>query len=213
MPSRPTSIESSCTEVTDPMHISKRSIYDLESNIRPPNSSQDVALRVEIKDSTTKPLTSHSHSHKPTTTPPKVHATTNQPPPTPDTTPIKSTKRAHSTTLPPETPTHTSPLTHKRRLTPTHHFSPSQSPCRRLMRSTPTPKFSILYTPPPPKEVSISGMELKRAAESILRQVDWSEVEEDVASNRCGGTYRRIIRNVLQERIDELVEREEATMK
>ena len=56
-------------------------------------------------------------------------------------------------------------------------------------------------------------MELKRVAESVMRQVDWDDVVEDVASNRSAGMYKRIVRCILQGRIDELAEREEAVQK
>ena len=36
-------------------------------------------------------------------------------------------------------------------------------------------------------------------------QVDWEEVAEDVASNRSAKVFRRVIRDVLQGRIDEMV--------
>ena len=54
----------------------------------------------------------------------------------------------------------------------------------------------------------MSWMELKRVAESVMRQVDWEDVAEDVASNRSAGAYKRVVRGVLQERIDGLVGRE-----
>jgi hypothetical protein len=54
----------------------------------------------------------------------------------------------------------------------------------------------------------ISALELKRASESILSQVDWDEVEENVASNRRGSTFRKAIKSILQERVDELFEDE-----
>jgi len=52
----------------------------------------------------------------------------------------------------------------------------------------------------------VSPHELKRAAESILEQVDWREVAAYVASNRSGRTYEKILKGLLQEKIDELVE-------
>ena len=39
--------------------------------------------------------------------------------------------------------------------------------------------------------------------------MDWEAVEGYVASNRPGSVYRRIVRRVLQERIEELEEEEE----
>lgn len=43
----------------------------------------------------------------------------------------------------------------------------------------------------------------------MLRQVDWEEVAADVAGNRGAGWYKRVVREVLQGRIEELVGREE----
>lgn len=36
--------------------------------------------------------------------------------------------------------------------------------------------------------------------------IQWEGVVEDVASNRSAGVYKRVVRGVLQKRIDELVE-------
>lgn len=52
-------------------------------------------------------------------------------------------------------------------------------------------------------------MELKRIGESVMEQVDWEDVAEDVASNRSAGMYKKIVRNILQERIEVLVGRGE----
>ena len=41
-----------------------------------------------------------------------------------------------------------------------------------------------------------------------MGQVDWGCVARDVASNRAAGWYKRAVRDVLQERIEELVRRE-----
>ena len=41
-------------------------------------------------------------------------------------------------------------------------------------------------------------------AESVLRQVDWAEVAEDVASNRSSIVYRRAVKEILQRRIKEM---------
>lgn len=49
----------------------------------------------------------------------------------------------------------------------------------------------------------MSAIELKRASESILKQVNWDDVASDVASNRYGAFYRKLIRSLLQEKIDE----------
>ena len=56
---------------------------------------------------------------------------------------------------------------------------------------------------------AISWMELKRIAESVMEQVDWEDVAEDVASNRSAGMYKKIVRNILQERIEVLFGRGE----
>ena len=42
----------------------------------------------------------------------------------------------------------------------------------------------------------------------MLRQIDWEEVEEYVASNRGANVYRRAIKRVLQDEVDELFEAE-----
>lgn len=38
-----------------------------------------------------------------------------------------------------------------------------------------------------------------------MKQVDWEEVGEDVASNRSAGVYKKAVKDVFQERIEELV--------
>ncbi|CAF9936225.1 MAG: hypothetical protein ALECFALPRED_006735 [Alectoria fallacina] len=116
---------------------------------------------------------------------------------TPEPTPTRNLKRTPTTALlDPQTPcikrhrTHIAPST------------PSPSPHRRFLR---TPKFSIVYQPVPQQEEekeAISWMELKRIAESVIEQVDWEDVAEDVASNRSAGMYKKIVRNILQERIE-----------
>lgn len=67
-----------------------------------------------------------------------------------------------------------------------------------------TPYFSILYRPEPGPIPDISAIELKRAAESVLAQVCWAEVQQDVASNRYSTYYRRVITGILQEKLDQL---------
>lgn len=59
------------------------------------------------------------------------------------------------------------------------------------------------------KEETMSWLELKRASESIMRQVDWTVLAEDVASNRGAGAYKKFVRGVLQRGTDELAGREE----
>lgn len=50
----------------------------------------------------------------------------------------------------------------------------------------------------------MSAVELKRVSEAVLKQVDWEAVEEEVASNRGRAMYRKVIKSILQERIDQL---------
>ena len=84
--------------------------------------------------------------------------------------------------------------------------SSTTTPKRRFRRpafNPLTPPFSIAYRcPPSPSSPPISALELKRAAESILRQVDWEQVAEEVASNRASGVFRRVVRGVLQRGVD-----------
>ena len=54
----------------------------------------------------------------------------------------------------------------------------------------------------------MSALELKRASEAVLKQVDWEAVEEEVASNRGAAIYRKVIKSILQERIDHLADLE-----
>lgn len=54
----------------------------------------------------------------------------------------------------------------------------------------------------------MSAVELKRVSEAVLKQVDWEAVEEEVASNRGAAMYRRVIKSILQERIDQLANHE-----
>lgn len=54
----------------------------------------------------------------------------------------------------------------------------------------------------------MSAVELKRVSEAVLKQVDWEVVEEEVASNRGPAMYRKVIKSILQERIDHLVDLE-----
>ena len=65
------------------------------------------------------------------------------------------------------------------------------------------------YSPKPKPLPSLSALELKRAAESILEQVDWKKVAMYVASNRGSRMYKRMITALLQEKIDELYDKEE----
>ena len=86
-----------------------------------------------------------------------------------------------------------------------------QYPSKSPFRKDSIPKFSILYNQRAVSTNKISAIELKRASESILRQVDWDEVEDYVASNRRGSTFRKAIKDVLQDRVDELHETESSS--
>ena len=116
------------------------------------------------------------------------------------------------------TPEQTPPIASKRHF-PDVDIFPSDRPIKRLdlglnpaskkspFRRNSIPKYSILSRSPT-KVVKYSADELKRVSEAVLRQVDWEEVGEYVASNRGARVYRKIIKKVLQDRIDELFEEE-----
>ena len=46
----------------------------------------------------------------------------------------------------------------------------------------------------------------------MLGQVCWEAVGEDVASNRYGAFYRKVIRGILQDRLDQIYQQEEARL-
>lgn len=83
-------------------------------------------------------------------------------------------------------------------------YLPSPQKQKTPYRCKLTPYFSILYRPEPEPMPDISAIELKRAAESVLAQVSWAEVQQDVASNRYGTFYRKVITGILQEKLDQL---------
>ncbi|MCJ1321092.1 hypothetical protein MMC15_006436 [Xylographa vitiligo] len=122
-------------------------------------------------------------------------------PPTPEPTPSKSAKGSAvhafeetSYCVSPTKRRHTDPKTH--------------SYCRSLFRRGSIPTFSVLYQAPSPQPLDFSADELRRTCEAMLRQVDWDEVQEYVASNRSAATYRRALKNILQAEVDKLVEAE-----
>ncbi|MCJ1253874.1 hypothetical protein MMC24_001688 [Lignoscripta atroalba] len=119
-------------------------------------------------------------------------------PPTPEQTPTKGIKRTS-----PSDAEEASDVRPSKRLDLGRAPRPSKSPFRRNS----IPRFSILNrkSTDPPK---LSADELKRASEAVLRQIDWEEVEEYVASNRGANVYRRAIKRVLQDEVDELFEAE-----
>ena len=139
------------------------------------------------------------------------------------TTPHKSAPRSHKyfpchhlPLTPAQTPTHGT----KRAILPDSGYDPDtpcskrlpskapRTPCKSPFRTDSIPKFSILYDERTSTGTKISALELKRASESMLSQVDWDVVEENVASNRRGSTFRKAIKKILQERVDDLFESE-----
>lgn len=83
-------------------------------------------------------------------------------------------------------------------------YLPSSQKQKTPYRCKLTPYFSILYRPESEPIPDVSAIELKRAAESVLAQVCWAEVQQDVASNRYGTFYRKVITGILQEKLDQL---------
>ena len=118
-------------------------------------------------------------------------------PPTPDQTPSRGIKRSFSAALADRSP---SAKTNK-----LFGIEPERSPTTSPFRRNSIPKFSILYKHRPSKSPVVSGVELKRASEAVLRQVDWEVVEEEVASNRGAAFYKKVIKGILQERIENLI--------
>ena len=90
-------------------------------------------------------------------------------------------------------------------------FPPASSTSRSTQTSSPTTKFSpfrkpdLLKAKEPP---SVSAIELKRAAEAILKQVDWQEITHYVAANRRAGAYREVVKGLLQKEVDALFDKE-----
>ncbi|KAM0800390.1 hypothetical protein BDR22DRAFT_821579 [Usnea florida] len=150
-------------------------------------------------------------------------------PPTPDQTPTK--RPLQSDPHPRSSPPLKRHRPNNAPLSPPPTSTPSPSPHHhhhhRLFHLA--PKFSILHqshplAQPPPhgdqhstarqknkkkkeseRAVNLSWRELERVAESVMRQVDWEKVGEDVASNRRAGVYKRAVKDVFRERIEELV--------
>ncbi|KAI9808483.1 MAG: hypothetical protein M1827_007236 [Pycnora praestabilis] len=130
-------------------------------------------------------------------------------PPTPSPTPIRGTKRQHARNL---TNGHTKVSSSSEseceleRPSKRVLFTPkpivSKAP-RSLFFNIPT--FSILHKPVP---VSISSQELRRVSESVLGQIDWEEVAGYVASNRKGSRYRRLMEEILLDKLTEFEDME-----
>lgn len=62
---------------------------------------------------------------------------------------------------------------------------------------------------PPPRRTDISAFEIKRVVAAVMEQVDWAELAADVACNRRAGVYRRAVREVLGQWLEEAVEAKE----
>ena len=90
-------------------------------------------------------------------------------------------------------------------------FSPSSTTSKSTQASSPKTKFSpfrkpdLLKAPDPPP---ISAIELKRAAQAVLKLVDWQEIAQYVAANRKAGTYREVVKALLQKEVDALFDKE-----
>ncbi|MCJ1385167.1 hypothetical protein MMC17_008288 [Xylographa soralifera] len=123
-------------------------------------------------------------------------------PPTPEPTPTKSVKRSAGHAFD-DTSNYLSST--KRRHTDPEALSSNRS----LFRRGSVPTFSILYQPPSPEPLDFSADELKRTCEAMLRQVDWDEVQQYVASNRSAATYKRALKSILQAEVDKLFEAED----
>lgn len=155
-------------------------------------------------NSNTKPTNQTTH-HDPVT-PRKPTVSTPNILPTPSPTPPRGKKRSrHSafTATSDSNPSKTRCLLIDSSATTSDKGLPvSLDSSQPIFHTTRAPKFSIAH---PPSD-KISWLELKRAAESILGQVDWHIVAEDVASNRRGPIYKKMIKEVLQEKLDKLSE-------
>lgn len=57
-----------------------------------------------------------------------------------------------------------------------------------------------------PPETCLVALEAFQERHTDSEIIQWEGVVEDVASNRSAGVYKRVVRGVLQKRIDELIE-------
>ncbi|KAI9873573.1 MAG: hypothetical protein M1830_010845 [Pleopsidium flavum] len=120
-------------------------------------------------------------------------------PPTPEATPCRSLKRPSSDSLNVEEP---AKVTLKR-----IDFGVRRSP-HSVFDSRKVPEFSILSKRRPSAPCKLSAIELKRVAESILRQVNWVDVAADAASNRGAVAYRKAVKQIMQEQVEQLLRME-----
>jgi len=76
---------------------------------------------------------------------------------------------------------------------------------RSVFDSAKVPEFSILSKRRSSAPCKLSAIELKRVSESVLRQVNWVEVAEEAASNRGAGAYRKAVKEIMQEQVEQLL--------
>ena len=82
------------------------------------------------------------------------------------------------------------------------------SSTRSLIRQESIPKFSGMHRPETPEQVPFSADEMKRTCEAVLSQIDWSEVQQYVASNRSIASYKKVMKAVLQAEVSKRFEEE-----
>lgn len=71
------------------------------------------------------------------------------------------------------------------------------------------PGHSTTYSGHSLESFPLAADELKRVWESVLSQVNWTQVEEYVASNRRGSTFHAAVDLVMKAKIDDLFRAEE----
>lgn len=123
-------------------------------------------------------------------------------PPTPDQTPSKVGKRSAVEAFE-DLPVYVHQT--KRR-----HTYPETPTTKNLFRRESFPNWPILYKSAKPAQQVFSADELKRTCEAVLKQVDWEEVQEYVASNRHITAYRKQIKSILQSEVSKLFGEEES---
>ncbi|MCJ1303827.1 hypothetical protein MMC08_006638 [Hypocenomyce scalaris] len=171
-----------------------------------PTASCQWTGEISTLEAMCKPATTAKHPRISTgpVTPRRISIPFNDPhvlgarmPPTPDQTPSRGIKRSFSATLAQGTASSTS--------NELFGIESQRSPSRNPFRRNSIPKCSILHKQQPCRSPIVSAAELKRVSEAVLKQVDWDLVEEEVASNRGAAVYRKVVKAILQERIDSLV--------
>ena len=89
------------------------------------------------------------------------------------------------------------------------HTDPQTFTSRSLVRQQSIRPFSIFHHPETPKQVPFSADEMKRTCEAVLKQVNWNDVQEYVASNRSAASYRKAMKAVLQAEVNRLFQEED----